>query len=337
MVESLNQQSPFQPIGIMRRRDFFISIAGTVATWPTSAQEPRGTLHLGWLARGQVPSSSRAFLDTLRRLGWVEGRNLVIERRFADSEESYHNAAAELVGAGPDVLFGAGAPDVAALLAETHSIPIVFAATSDPVALGLVESLARPGGNVTGVSTMTPELEVKQLELLRELLPEARRVAMLRDAGNPGSESRLAVDLNSAPSLGLTLVRRPIRSSADIESAFSATAADRDDAVHVEFSGATLIERDHIVALASRYRLPAIYGVRPYAEAGGLLAYGPIYAENFKRVAILVDKIFRGAKPDELPVEEPTRFELVINAKSATKLGLTVPLSLLTRADEVIE
>jgi putative ABC transport system substrate-binding protein len=276
-------------------------------------------------------------LDTLRHLGWVEGRNLIIERRFADSEESYHKAAAELAAAGPDVLFGAGAPDVAALLTQTHRIPIVFAAASDPVALGFVESLGRPGGNVTGVSTMTPELELKQLELLRELLPEARRVAMLRDAKNPGSESRLAIDMKSAPSLGLTLVPRQIRGLAEIEGAFSATAAERDDAIHVEFSGATLIERGHIVALASRYRLPAIYGVRPYAEAGGLLAYGPIYAENFRRAATLVDKILRGAKPSELPVEEPTRFELVINAKSAKELGLTVPLSLITRADEVIE
>jgi putative ABC transport system substrate-binding protein len=276
-------------------------------------------------------------LDTLRHLGWVEGRNLIIERRFAASDESYHNAAAELVTTGPDVLFGAGAPDVVALLAKTHSIPIVFAAASDPIALGFVQSLARPGGNVTGVSTMTPELEVKQLELLRELLPEARRVAMVRDVKNPGSESRLAIDMKSAPSLGLTLIPRQIGGMADIEGVFLAAVADHDDAVHVEFSGVTLIERDHIVALASRYRLPAIYGVRPYVEAGGLLAYGPIYAENFSRAAILIDKILRGAKPNELPVEEPTRFELVINAKSAKELGLTVPLSLLTRADEVVE
>lgn len=337
MVKYSGQRSPCQPVGKLRRRNFFISIAGTVIARPTWAQEPQGTVHLGWLARGQVATSSRAFLDTLRHLGWVQGRNLIVERRFADSEESYQNAAAELVAAGPDALFGAGAPDVAALLARTHTIPIVFAATSDPVALGFVESLARPGGNVTGVSTMTPELEVKQLELVRELLPKARRVAMLRDANNPGSESRLAIDVRSAPSLGLTLAPRQIRSVADIEGAFAATAADHDDAVHVEFSGTTLIERDDIVALAARYRLPAIYGVRPYAEAGGLLSYGPIYAENFRRAAILVDKIFRGAKPNVLPVEEPTRFELVINAKSAKELGVTVPLPLLTRADEVIE
>ena len=143
--------------------------------------------------------------------------------------------------------------------------------------------------------------------------------------------------MKSAPSLGLTLVPRQIRGLADMEGAFLATAADHDDAVHVGFSGVTLIERGRIVEFASRYRLPAIYGVRPYAEAGGLLAYGPVYAENFRRAATLVDKILRGAKPSELPVEEPTRFELVINAKSAKELGLTVPLSLITRADEVIE
>jgi ABC-type uncharacterized transport system substrate-binding protein len=308
-----------------------------VVAWSAGAQQSTGTIHLGWLARGQVPSSFRAFLDTLRRLGWIEGRNLLIQRRLVESGEAYEKAAVELVAARPDALFAPGGPDVAALLAQTRSIPIVFAAVSDPVALSFVQSLARPGGNVTGVSTMTPELEVKQLELLRDLLPEAKRVSMLRDSQNPGSESRLAIDLNSARSIGLTLVRREIRSLEDIEGAFSAAASDHDDAVHVEFSGTTLIERERIVGLASRYRLPAIYGVRPYAEAGGLLAYGPVYAENFKRAAILADKIFRGAKPSELPVEEPTRFELVINEKTAKELGLTVPLPLLTRADEVID
>jgi putative ABC transport system substrate-binding protein len=321
----------------MRRRDFCISLAGLVAAKPAWAQGSAGKVHLGWLARGQVPSSNRALIDMLRHLGWVEGRNITIERRFVNPGESYDEAAAELVAARPDVLFGAGSSDVAALLAKTHSIPIVFAACSDPVGLGFVESLARPGGNVTGVSTMTPELEVKQLELVRELLPEARRVAMLRDSQNPGSESRFTIDLKSAPSLGLTLVRRQFHSWANIEDAFSATAADRDDAIHVEFSGAMLVNRNHIAALASQYRLPAIYGVRPFAEAGGLLSYGPLYSENFKEAAILIDKIIRGAKPNELPVEEPARFELVINTKSAKELGLTVPLSLLTRADEVIE
>jgi putative ABC transport system substrate-binding protein len=321
----------------MKRRDFFIWVVGSAAACSAGAQQSAAIIHLGWLARGQVPSSFRTFMDMLRRLGWVEGRNLVIERRLVDSGEGYEKAAAELVAARPDVLFAPGGPDVAALLTKTRSIPIVFAAVSDPVALGFVQSLARPGGNVTGVSTMTPELEVKQLELLRDLLPEAKRVTMLRDSQNPGSESRLGIDLNSASSLGLTLVRREIRSLADIEGAFSAAATDHDDAIHVEFSGTTLIERERIVGLASHYRIPAIYGVRPYAEAGGLLAYGPVYSENFKRAAILADKIFRGAKPSELPVEEPTRFELVINGKTAKALGLTVPLPLLTRADEVIE
>jgi putative ABC transport system substrate-binding protein len=191
----------------MRRRDFLVSVAGSLGARPAWAQQPAETVHLGWLARGQVPSSTRAFIDALRRLGWVEGRNLVIERRFADNAEAYDRAAADLVAAAPDVLFGAGAYDVAALLTKTRSIPIVFASVSDPVALGFVQSLVRPGGNVTGISSMTPELEVKQLELIKELLPGARRVAMLRDPQSPGSESRFAIDLKSAPSLGLTLVR----------------------------------------------------------------------------------------------------------------------------------
>ena len=300
-------------------------------------QRPAKMVRLGWLARNRVTTTTQVFINTLRRLGWRENENLVIDRRFGNSTEGYDKAAAALVAARPDVLFGIGGPDVAALLSKTQTIPIVFAAVSDPIAVGFVKSLAHPGGNVTGISTMTPQLEVKQLQLMHEVLPHARQISMLRDPQNPGSDSRFAIDAAAAPSLGLSLVRRQVSTGEEIDRAFAAAAADRDDAMHVEFSGMTLVERNRIVALASKYRLPASYGVRPYAEAGGLFAYGPVYSTNFERAAALVDKILHGAKPADLPVEEPTQFELVINLKTAEALSLIIPPSLLARADEVIE
>jgi len=184
---------------------------------------------------------------------------------------------------------------------------------------------------------MTPELELKQLELTRDLLPRARRISMLRDPRNPGTETRFATDEGAAPSLDFALVRRWAGSADEIEAAFAAASADRDDAIHVEFSGFTLLVRARIAELASLYRLPVVCGLRPYTEAGWLLSYGPIYSDNFERAAVLVDKILRGAKPAVLPVEQPTRFELVVNLKTAKALGITVPPSILDLADEVIE
>jgi putative ABC transport system substrate-binding protein len=300
------------------------------------AQQSVTEARIGWLGRGDT-GSWRVFAAILGRLGWVEGKNLAIDLRFADSSERDAQATAELIALRPDVLVGVGGPDVEALLAATRTIPIVFITVSDPVALGFVESLPRPGGNVTGVSSMTPELELKQLELVHDLLPHARRISMLRDPHNPGTETRFATDQAGAPSLGLTLVQRRAGDAEEIEAAFAAASADGDDAIHIEFSGFTLLMRARIAELAARYRLPAVGGLRPYTEAGGLLSYGQIYSDNFERAAVLVDKILRGAKPADLPVEQPTRFELVVNLKTAKALGLTVPPSILARADEVIE
>jgi putative tryptophan/tyrosine transport system substrate-binding protein len=318
-----------------RRRDLLIA-ATLVGGSPAAAQQAPTSKRLGWLARDQVTSTSQIFIETLGRLGWVEGKSLVIDRRFAVNRDSYARASAELVALRPDAVVGVGAPDVEALLAVTRTVPIIFATVSDPVTLGFVKSLSRPGGNVTGITSMTPDLELKQIELIHELLPGARRISTLRDRQFPGSEMRFTADEKAALSLGLTLVRRQAGNVAEINAA-AAAAADQDDAIHVEFSGLTLVERKRVAELAAQYRLPAIYGVRPYIEAGGLICYGPIYSENFQRAAAFVDKILRGAKPEDLPVEEPTRFELVINSKAAQALGLAVPRSLLARADEVIE
>jgi len=320
---------------LTRRRDLLIA-AALIGISPAAAQQTPTSKRLGWLAR-YLETSTSIFIETLGRLGWVEGKNLIIDRRFGDTRESYARAAAELVALRPDALYGVGAPDVEALLAATRTIPIVFSTVSDPITLGFVKSLSRPGGNVTGIASMTPDLELKQIELIHELLPGAKRISMLRDRQFPGSETRFAADEKVAPSLGLTLVRRQASNIEEITAAFAVAASDRDDAIHVEFSGLTLGERKRVAELAAHYSLPAIYGVRPYIETGGLLSYGPIYSANFQRAAAFVDKIFRGAKPENLPSEEPTRFELVINLKTAMALGLTVPQLLLARADEVIE
>jgi putative ABC transport system substrate-binding protein len=233
----------------VRRRDFLIA-ATLVGVSPASAQQSPTTKRLGWLTRNQVTTTSQIFIETLGRLGWVEGKTLIIDRRFGSDRQSYAAAAAELVARRPDAFFGVGAPDVEALLAATHSIPIVFATVSDPVALGFVKSLNRPGGNVTGITSMTPDLELKQIELIHELLPGAKRISMLRDRQFPGSETRFAADEKVAPSLGLTLVRRQAGNIEEITAAFAA-AADRDDAIHVEFSGLTLGERERVAELGT--------------------------------------------------------------------------------------
>ena len=323
----------------MNRRELLILGAGTAIAWPLSvrAQQTPTSKRLGWLARYLEPSTSQAFIEKLGQLGWVEGKNLIIDRRFGSDRESYTRAAAELVALRADALFRVGAPDVEALLAATRTTPIVFATISDPIALGFIKSLSRPGGNVTGIASMTPDLELKQIELIHELLPRARRLSMLRDQQFPGSEARFAADEKMALSLGLALVRRQAANIEKITAAFAAAAADRDDAIHVEFSGSILAEKERVIELAAHYRLPAIYGVRPFTEIGGLISYGPIYLENFRRAAAFVDRILLGAKPEDLPVEEPTRFELVINLKTAKALGLTIPQLLLAQVDEVIE
>jgi|SRR5271166_981564 len=313
-------------------------LAAALWAGPACAQNVPANARLGWLAVGQATNTWTTFDETLHRLGWIEGRNLVVDRRLAGEDaDRYARAAADLVAARPDVIVGVGGRDVAALRAVTSTIPIVFVTVSDPVALGFAESLARPGENVTGVSAMTPELELKQLQLLRDLVPGARRISMLRNSHSPGSDTRFALDAAGVATLGVTLVRREADSAGDIDAAFAAAVADHDDAIHIEFYGTFLIEKTRIADLATRYRLPAVFGVSGFAEAGGLLSYGPDYEENYKHAAILVDKILRGARPGDLPIEQPTTFKLVVNLKTAKVLGVTLPQSILFRADETIE
>jgi putative ABC transport system substrate-binding protein len=282
-----------------------------------------------------------AFLQGLRDLGYVEGRNVVIEYRSAEGKlERYPALVAELVALKVDVIFVPGTPAALAAKQATRTLPIVFAAAADPVADGLVTSLAQPGGNVTGLSSFSPELVGKRLELLKQAVPGVSRVAVLWQPGGQGE--RTDKDLLkradvAARALGVQLQVVEVRGPADFDRAFSDITRARAGALTVLGTPMFFTERRRLVDLAAKNRLPAVYGTRDYVDVGGLMAYGPNTADLVRRAATYVDKILKGAKPADLPVEQPTKFELLINLKAAKALGLTIPQSLLQRADEVIQ
>ena len=318
----------------MKRRELLLAAAALVAGTPAAGQQPPAHARVGWLAHGDT--MPRHFFDeALARLGWVEGKNLVIERRFGGSTgEQIASAAAELVAWHPDVIVAMGTIDARPVLALTRAIPIVVVTSADPVGHGLGASLPRPGGNVTGTALGNSELVPKLLELVRDLIPGADRVSLLSTPLNAGNvEPAAAV----GEALGLNIAIRRASRPEELDAAFAAAATDGDRAIVVQLSPLSFEERWRVVGLAARFRLPAVYPLRGYAEAGGLLSYGPVVRDNFERAAALVDKILRGAKPADLPFEQPTHFELVANLKTAKELGLTVPPLILARADEVIE
>jgi len=318
----------------VRRREFLLAAALLAGASRTAAQQPPANARVGWLAHGDT--MPRHFFDeALARLGWVEGKNLVIERRFGGSTgEQIASAAAELVAWRPDVIVALGTIDARPVLALTRAIPIVVVTSADPVGQGLGTSLARPGGSVTGIAAPTGELVPKLLELARDLIPGADRVSLLRNPEGPGNvEPPAAV----GAALGLKIAIRGASRPDELDAAFAAAASDGDRAMVVQMSPLTFEERWRVAGLAAHFRLPAVYPVRDYAEAGGLLSYGPVLSDNFKRCAALVDKILRGASPAELPFEQPTHYELVVNLKTAKALALTIPPSILVRVDEVIE
>jgi len=318
----------------MKRRDLLLAAAVLAGVSPAAAQQPPAHARVGWLAHGDT--LPRHFFDeALVGLGWVEGKNLTIERRFAGSTgEQLASAAAELVAWRPDVIVAIGMPDAKPVLALTRTIPIVVVTTADPVAQGLANSLARPGGNVNGTAFVTPELVPKLLELVRDLIPGADRVSLL---GDPQVPSNVEPTAAVSEALGLKIATRHASRPDELDAAFAAAASDGDRAIVVQMSPLSFEERWRVVGLAARFRLPAVYPVRDYVEAGGLLSYGPVLSDNFRRCAALVDKILRGANPADLPFEQPTHFELVVNLKTATALGLTIPPSILDLANEVIE
>ena len=296
---------------------------------------------IGHLESG-LPSSSpnllAAFRQGLRELGYVEGQNLFIERRYAEGrEERLPQLAEELVQFGVDIIFAIGPPQALAAAKATDQIPIVFVGGGDPVAMGLVKSLAQPGGNLTGLTFVTVELASKRMQLLKDAVPDAKRVAVLWNPSNVVNKLELENATTTAEALGLTPLPVEIRVLDDIDGAFGAMTRQRADAALVLSSPLTFPNRPRIVESALRARMPTLGALREYAEAGVLMSYGPSYADHCRRAATYVDQIFKGAKPADLPVQLPTTFELVINLKTAKALGLEVPPTLLARADEVIE
>ena len=321
----------------MKRRDVLIGLAALVISRrPVAAQEPGKNARIGFVVSGEA-FPRRYFDDAMQRLGWIEGRNLSVDRRVTGEDpERRKIAAAELVAQRPDVIIAAGVFDALPVFAATRDIPIVIITGADLVENGLVESLPRPGGNVTGMTVLGGELDGKRLELLHELMPSARQIAVI-GRKTARYAARMAALEDVAHRLSISISPRLSGNLEEMDTAYAASATARDQAVFQMASPLAFENQPHIIALASRLRLPVIYEARDYVENGGLVSYGQVWRENFERSASLVDKILKGAKPADLPVERPTKFELVINVKTANALSLVVPQSLLARADEVIE
>src|SRR3984893_7969456 len=321
----------------MDRRTFITGMTGGLLAMPLAAEaQPAGKVYrLGVLSLGTASTPyQQAFREGLRELGYVEGQNLLVEFRGADGREAkLTDLAADGVRVKPDRRVANGWTATAAARKATTSIPIV-AVTGDPVGSRFVSSLAHPGGNTTGLAILAPDMSTKWVELVKDLVPRASRVAVLAE-GQTGTGQLRAME-PAARRLGLQLSVHDVGALEDIEPAFKAAVRERADAV-VPLSSPLFFEHRRIVALAARYRLPAVYEHRQFTEAGGLVSYGPNISVIYRRAAVSVDKILKGAKPADLPVEQPTKFELIINLKTAKALGLTIPPSLLGRADEVIQ
>jgi putative ABC transport system substrate-binding protein len=326
----------------MRRREFITLLGGAVAAWPLAARaQQRAKLPtIGFLGAGTSSSHGQwaaAFVQRLHELGWIEGRTIAIEYRWAEGRtERFDEIAAEFVRRKVNVIVTSATAAIVAAKQATSVIPIVFAAAGDPVGTGLVASLARPGGNVTGLSIQQTDLAAKRLELLREVVRDLRRLAILANVGGPAVVLDMREVQAAARTLGLEVITSEIRRGEDIVPAFKALKG-RADALYVAIDPLVNTHRIRINTLALAARLPTTHGSREYVEAGGLMSYGPNFPDLFRRAAEYVDKILRGAKPADIPVEQPTKFDLIINLTTANALGLDVLPSLLARADEVIE
>jgi putative ABC transport system substrate-binding protein len=321
----------------MDRCTFLGALAGGLLAAPLAVEaQPPGPLYrIGWLAPAASPDNLDAFRVGLRALGYVEGSNLTIEPRFAGgATEDLAVAAAALVRSNPDVIVTDGSSAASAAKRTTGTIPIVFV-SGDPVVMGLIPRLSKPGGNMTGLAIISTELNVKRMELVRELLPRVSRLGVLYE---PRQLKNMIPPIEvGARSLGFQLLRLEAGGAHDIDAAFSAAARERVAAVMPVASALFHAEKQRLVGSAARHRLPTIYENRAFPEAGGLMSYGPNMGEIFRRAATVVDRILKGNKPADLPVEQATTFELVVNLKTAGALGLTIPQTLLRRADQVIE
>jgi putative tryptophan/tyrosine transport system substrate-binding protein len=326
----------------LRRRDFITILGGAAAAWPLAAraQQAAKVYRIGLFSAGtdSLPKTWLALADGLRELGWIEGKNVTFERRFAENQlDRLPELAAELVHLDVDLIVTAGTLAPLAAKQATATIAIVMGSAGDPVGSGLVASLARPGGNVTGLSLMAPDLGGKRLELLREILPGISHVAILWNAANPYPALVFRETQGAARTLRIELESLEVRGPHDFNSALDAAIRKGVDALITVEDPLTVAHRKQIADFTANNRLPAIYGLSEFVDAGGLMSYGTNIADLYRRAAGYVDKILRGAKPADLPVEQPTKFELAINLKTAKALGLTVPLIMQMTADEVIE
>jgi ABC-type uncharacterized transport system substrate-binding protein len=327
----------------MKRREFITGFAALLVS-PSYSRAMAKLQRLGFLVVGDESGKALnrgelAFLDALRSLGWIEGKTVVTEYRFSQPADRLEASVTDLIALGPDVLIASGPQAAVALKSATATIPIVFVYVADPVALGLVQSLARPGGYITGFSTLVPDdFPAKRIEILRELVPGAKRIALLVNPGNQMHKLVLAEYLpRMVRRLDVDLIIVEATTAEELDAAFASAAAQHADALMDLGDSFTYVQTPRVIALAAKHHLPANYLFRSQADDGGLSAYGPDGPDLMRRAAGYVDKILKGTKPSDLPVERPTKFELVINLKTAKALGLTVPSSLLVRADEVIE
>ena len=331
----------------MIRRAFITLLGGAAVAWPLAARAQQaermrrvGVL-MGWPESDPEARLERgAFVQELQKLGWADGRNLRIDTRWANpaEPESMHRFARELVTLQPDLILSQSTPATAALLQETHTIPVIFGIVADPIGSGFVTSFPRPGGNATGFAVAEPTQAGKWMELLKEIAPQITRIAVLfNPAMAPFLEFWLKPFKAAAPSFGVEAIDAPVHDTTELESVIAAQASEANSGLFVISDAFTITYRSEVTSLAARYRLPAVYGYRFFAELGGLLSYGEDLTDNFRLAADYADRILKGAKPSELPVQAPAKFQLVINLKTAKALGLTVPQTLLVAADELIE
>jgi len=328
----------------MRRREFITLLGGAAVAWPLKAhaQQPERMRRIGVLAPtapddAEAQTRFAALRQGLQRFGWIEGRNLQIDARWgAGDAGAIGSAATELAALAPDVIVASGSA-AAAILQATRTVPIVFVSVPDPVGSGFVESLAQPGGNATGFIMFEYGLSAKWLELLKEIAPSVTRAAVLRDPAIVAGIGQFAVIQSAAPSVGVDVSAINMRDGAEIERAVTAFARRPNGGLILTASALAAIHRDLVVSLAARYKLPAVYITRYFVAGGGLVSYGPDFVDQYRRAAEYVDRILKGEKPADLPVQAPTQYELVINLKTAKALGLDIPTTVLASADEVIE
>jgi putative ABC transport system substrate-binding protein len=327
----------------MRRREFIRLVSGAAAAWPFTvrAQQPEQMRRIGVLIATEDDPEQQprlaAFRQGLQQLGWTEGHNVRIDYRFAAGKpENYRKYAAELVALAPDVILAPGS-SLGPMLQATRTVPIVFPIAADPVGSGMVESLSRPGGNATGFLLFEYDLSAKWLELLKEIVPGVRRVAVLRDPTAITGIGQFAVIQSVARSVGVDVSPLNLRDADETERAVTAFASSSNGGLIVAGSALANVQRNLIVELAARYRLPAVYFERLFVASGGLISYGADLEDGYRRAAGYVDRILKGEKPADMPVQAPTKYDLVINLKTAKALSLTIPPAVLARADEVIE